>query len=80
MATRVFGHVISHCERNIHQHVPKIVEVITRGATDTCQKVRRNAGEIAKWLTILAQPELILKIVLPGLEGFALGTLGALLK
>lgn len=80
MATRVFALVISHCERNIHQHVPKVVEVITRGATDTCEKVRAHAASIAEWLCILSQPELVLKILLPGLEGFSLGTLVTLEK
>ena len=67
--------VISHCERNIHQHVPKIIEVISRGATDSDAKVRENSALIADWLTILAQPDLVLKIVLPGMEGFSMGTL-----
>ena len=59
----------------MHQHVPKVIEVISRGATDSDLKVRQNSAQIANWLTILAQPDLVLKIVLPGMEGFSMGTL-----
>jgi dynein assembly factor 5 len=78
MATRIYGLVISHCERNIHQHVPKIIEVLNRACSDTDPQVRKNGDEIANWLTILATPELVLKVVLPGVQGFSAGTLSVL--
>ncbi|CBY21682.1 unnamed protein product [Oikopleura dioica] len=78
MATRIYGLVISHCERNIHQHVPKIIEVVNRACSDTDPQVRKNGDEIANWLTILATPELVLKVVLPGVQGFSAGTLSVL--
>jgi len=52
--------------------------VVNRACSDTDPQVRKNGDEIANWLTILATPELVLKVVLPGVQGFSAGTLSVL--
>ena len=50
-----------------------MVEVIARSATDSEQDVANNAAQIAHWLAVLAQPTLVLDILLPGIGGFSTG-------
>ena len=75
MASGVVHKVVQHAERVIHQHVPKVIEIISKGAQDTNPQILNNHRQIAKWLCILADTELILKLTLPGLQGLSLGTL-----
>jgi len=75
MASGVLARVVQHSERVIHQHVPKVAEIVTKGAHDADQSIVANHRQIAKWLCILADGELVLKLTLPGLNGLSLGTL-----
>ena len=75
MASSVLARVVQHAERVIHQHVPKLVEIVSKGAQDTVPEIIENHRKIAKWLCILADTELVLKLLLPGIQGLSLGTL-----
>ena len=80
MASRVLGHITRHAERVIHQHVPKFIEIISKGVQDNSSEVIKNHKETARWLCTLADNELILKILLPSIQGLSLGTLSILDK
>ena len=45
MASRVLGHIARHAERVIHQHVPKFIEIISKGVQDNSSEVIRNHKE-----------------------------------
>lgn len=80
MASCVLGHIARHAERVIHQHVPKFVEIISKGVQDNSSDVIQNHKETARWLCTLADNDLILKILLPSIQGLSLGTLSILDK